>query len=416
MNIYITKALKAHFVVEKTQRNMYGGSDIIAQTILKIVQLYPQHTFYYVGSNDIDKMLNCPKNLINLDKVIKQNINKISNDKYRNRVESILNYISKNNIKFDMFMIFVFFTDLPVEYWKYNTQKGTVIKSTEINKNWCYQLAPLKYSDAPIYYYNDDLDCLKWPRDVRLPNKVYSQYKGEWNFKIFKKDATNTSDLIDVILNIEYKPIELLFLRTKKKIDWRTINKTGGFEIICNQSSDSSLKRFEYLKKWVLDYNPNQIIYGKWTKKNKEAMDKINAQIMPTPMVEMEDKMFNTKYTLVIPLNKKHPEFVTQKTYSMIYYGIIPFWCKTDYDTNNIYNKIPDYIKVETPEELYQKINELENNKELYKSILNQLYDLLEDKYFSDEIIYEMFDDILYTDGTKRDYINTNKQVIKKLF
>lgn len=145
-------------------------------------------------------------------------------------------------------------------------------------------------------------------------------------------------------------------------------------------------------------------------------MDKINAQIVPTPMVEMEDKMFNTKYTLVIPLNKKHPEFVTQKTYSMIYYGIIPFWCKTDYDTNNIYNKIPDYIKVETPEELYQKINELENNKELYKSILNQLYDLLEDKYFSDEIIYEMFDDMLYTDGTKRNYINTNKQVIKKLF
>jgi hypothetical protein len=112
-------------------------------------------------------------------------------------------------------------------------------------------------------------------------------------------------------------------------------------------------------------------------------------------MCEMEDLMFNTKYTIVIPPSKRYPEFVTQKVYSMLYYGIIPFWCKYDYDKDNLYNEFPDFIKVETPEELIEKINYLNNNPEEYKKLLYQLYDLLEDKYFDNRIIHELFDEIL---------------------
>ena len=79
----------------------------------------------------------------------------------------------------------------------------------------------------------------------------------------------------------------------------------------------------------------------------------------------------------------------------MLYYGIIPFWCKYDYDKNNLYSEFPDFIKVETPEELVEKINYLENNPIEYHKLLNELYELLEDKYFDNRFIKELFDDVL---------------------
>ena len=113
-------------------------------------------------------------------------------------------------------------------------------------------------------------------------------------------------------------------------------------------------------------------------------------------MCEMEDIMFNTKYTLVIPPSKKHPDFVTQKAFSMLYYGIIPFWCKNDYDCSNTkYSMFPDYIKVESPNELLYKINELNNDDRKYKSLLNDLYSLLDDRYFDNRIVHDIFDEVL---------------------
>ena len=363
--------------------------------MLKLIRLYPQHTFYYNGPNDIDKMEDCPKNLINLDKQIKSNLIKSSDDHNRNLIESTQKYIKEHNLTFDTFICFCFLTDVPVEYWKYNTRKGTPMKPRQMDAGSCYELVPIKDSNAPVYYFCDDISCFKWPKDLRMPTKIYSQFEGDFNFRRLRANAELTTDTEVISYHIEYRPVELFFLMDKKKIDWRNIEKTGKFEIVCNQSPDKSLKRFEYIKHWILDYIPDQVIYGKWTDNNKEALDKINARVEEIPMIQMKDQMLNTKYTLVIPLNKEYPAFITQKAYSMIYYGIIPFWCKDDYDTSNIYKEIPDYIKVKTPEEMYKKIDELENNKELYKDLMNKLYNCLHDEYFSDTLLTNIFDKIL---------------------
>ena len=47
------------------------------------------------------------------------------------------------------------------------------------------------------------------------------------------------------------------------------------------------------------------------------------------------------------------------------------------------------------PEELVEKINYLENNPIEYHKLLNELYELLEDKYFDNRFIKELFDDVL---------------------
>jgi hypothetical protein len=153
------------------------------------------------------------------------------------------------------------------------------------------------------------------------------------------------------------------------------------------------------VKKWVIDLFEDGKVYGKWTSP-KLLTDKITEcgvedKFIWKGMCEMEDLMFNTKYTIVVPPSDKYPEFVTQKVYSMLYYGIIPFWCKNDYDSKNIYSNFPDFIKVESTDELLQKIDFLNNNPEEYRKLLYELYDLIEDKYFDNRLIHEIFDEIL---------------------
>lgn len=105
------------------------------------------------------------------------------------------------------------------------------------------------------------------------------------------------------------------------------------------------------------------------------------------PILEMEDIMWKSKYTFVVPTNTKHTDLVTQKPWSMLYYGIIPFWDKNSYDTNNIYSEFPDFIKVSSPQELWEKIKYLDENEDEYRKLLNELYEVLRDEYFSNDFV-----------------------------
>ena len=84
----------------------------------------------------------------------------------------------------------------------------------------------------------------------------------------------------------------------------------------------------------------------------------------------------------------------TQKFWKMLYYGIIPFVDKNSYDTDKIL-PLPEFFRVESPEEMWQKINKLYNDKEKYAQCLNYFYSLLEDKYFNGEYIGEIFNPII---------------------
>ena len=259
-------------------------------------------------------------------------------------------------------------------------------------------MAVPKEFNIPVYYMIDDVTELKQiPYDMDKPAAIWTQCNGTTTYQHYTSPDNPVREKIQ--FPISYKPIERLWLLGKNKVDWRGYNKTNEFIVTCNAPSDQTLDKFFYIKKWVLDVFDNATIYGRWTctKAMGTEISKNNAahRFVERGICEMEDLMFNTKYTIVIPPSKKYPEFVTQKVYSMLYYGIIPFWCKYDYDKDNLYNEFPDFIKVETPEELIEKINYLNNNPEEYKKLLYQLYNLLEDKYFDNRIIHELFDEIL---------------------
>ncbi len=392
MNILISKLDTCRFTSCPDKMKTYGGFDVAALFILNIVLSYPQHTFYYIGSNDISSMSNIPSNLIDIETPIRELKKDSTKEKYEVAVEYCKQY------KFDL-AIYWYCRYAPLAEYNegYLSWKGTPLKLRECEKHFSHIMAVPKKYDIPVYYLVDDVTELqRVPYDMSAPTAIWTQMSGTTELQRY----TNKSTREKYIVPLTYKPIEKLWLLGKKKIDWRNINKTNNFIITCNAPSNQSLDKLLYINEWVFKNFSDTIIYGKWNspKVITDCIEKLGVsdRFINKGMCEMEDIMFNTKYTLVIPPSKKHPDFVTQKVFSMLYYGIIPFWCKNDYDCSNTkYNLFPDYIKVASPDELLYKISELNNDEKKYRSLLNDLYSLLDDRYFDNRIVHDIFDEVL---------------------
>ena len=390
MNILLIKTDTIRFKECQSKEITFGGVDLAALFFGSLVKLYPEHTFYLVGSNDIS-IANMPKNLVSLEEPIKNKSKESGKVKYKAGID----YCNENNISFDKALIWYGPSLAIVQYDdNYLTMKGTVRRPLQSQTRYSDGLAMATQMHIPTYYILNDarqLGCL--PLDVDDPKMVISQMNGVIHNKAYLPNSK--SDLFIRDIDVTYKPIEFLWLASKNKIDWRNFKKDNKFIIVCNGMP----YRYKYIKEWILKYLPNEVIYGKWTSPKFiwEAIERdgYTDNFKFKPMVTMEDKMFSTRYTLVIPLEKEYPSFVTQKAISMVYYGIIPFWCIYDYDSDNLYKDFPDYIKVRSPEEFYAKMNELDSNEELYTEIKNQLYDLLLDKYFTIDFVKEIFDDVI---------------------
>jgi hypothetical protein len=368
----------------------FGGVDLAAIFFRSLVKLYPEHNFYLMGSNDI-ATANMPNNLTDIYTPIKSLAKRTGKVKYKAGVD----YCKENNLHFDKAIVW-YGPSLTVAQYDddYLTCDGTVRRPLESQKARSDGLALATQLHIPTYYVlNDARQFSTFPLDVDEPAMVISQMNG-----IIKSRAYLKNDKLNTYMRemkVTYKPIEILWLLSKNKVDWRDHKKTKEFVLTVNGFP----YRLKYIKKWLFSHWPDLEVYGKWTSPKSlwESIEKqgFTKNFVFKPMSTIEDEMYDTRYTLVIPLSKDYPNFVTQKVISMVYYGIIPFWCVYDYDKENLYKDFPEYIKVKTPEEFYNKIQELNSNEELYTKIKNQLYDLLLDKYFTIDFVREIFDDVI---------------------
>jgi hypothetical protein len=126
--------------------------------------------------------------------------------------------------------------------------------------------------------------------------------------------------------------------------------------------------RLEALKKWILN-RPNSEdyhIYGKWDERFTKGFSQFQGYRTPE---EIDAVFKKTKYTLIIPIR---PHWVTSKYAEMLRVGVVPFF-HPDYDTQ--YSVLPKdhYLRVKTPQELFEKIEELEANPEKRIKIVKEL-------------------------------------------
>jgi hypothetical protein len=341
----------------KKKWNPVGGDNEKIQLILKLAELNPDDNFYIISNNDIntlnfesfDDENNIPKNIINCFSSIKRG--QLSKKIYD---DFIVDYFKSNNIKIDKAIIFsgpqsssnLDWYSKRMEFIKYNSS---------------YIFKFLNESMVPWdFIFNDPRNNFECRDLYNLPKRILGQYNFEFNFK-FKNPQKSNIEPFETKLKSEYTGIEKIFLLDAKISD--NIKTDNKLKIVLNEGTPS---RYSELKKYVLDYIDDVEIYGKWKDYNDE-------RFKGTRTFDEIKEIFNdTKYTFIIPIAKG---WVTSKYIEMISYGIIPFF-HPDYDTQK-HLKVPDFIRVSSPDELHRKIELLEHDIDLYNHILDECKSLI---------------------------------------
>lgn len=414
MNILIGKIGRSSYF-DKANWSIYAGDDspkIIYETLAKA---YPQHNFYMIGGSDLYKIradeaksqvgfkrltaqptVKVPSNIIDVfgpaKKMAKENKTLILDEE--------VNWINNNHIKFDAGIILQgpdFSVSIPNKGICCKKDKTALAHPLEMGINYS---APIMHvlNTFKVPWININEDPRYVPYNGRdLTNDeivILSQIQKDIKVDRIEGYFEKSSKMRSVTEHFVYAGTEKMFLAEKVKADFtnpdsfvaarRHYTKNNKFIMTLNGSPD----RYDFVKRWVLDKDPTVKIYGKWDEKSiKDSKYKDNFEAKG--IVEIEDLMWSSKFTFVPCFEKRLSNFVTQKVWKMIYYGIIPFWDKRTYDTDNYYKDMPDYFKVSSPDEMWQKIDELENNKELYVKYLKEYYALLDDKYFSGQFIID---------------------------
>ena len=394
-------------------------TDMMVYSMLS--QMNPDFNFYFIGPTDLHKLTEEEYNEIfpyhNVFSAWKNDIRK-SKD-----FSKIIKYFEDNNIKIDFALINTGGSSqacVPDFYPKKDGSKRSLLLSQ------LYYMAPYVYTlnklGCPVYCMADDArNVLLNFRDLyNRERKVFTQanYKLKTITHITSEtDFTLKTDLIDCI----YAHIERIDLigmpdNWKDRIDINRklkSNKENHLLVIshgngCKKiNSNLTIKnlRFQGYKEYIIDnfkdtiYNKSKI-YGKWT---EDIYEQYPNNFEDKPMIELNDILKDARYSLVY---SQIPNFVTVKPWEMIANGIIPF-IHPDYDPEHILG-LPEYVYLKNPDDLKNKIIELDNDDKLYLNILNKCLDCItkEDRdgtYINNFIMTNIANDLGFTYEPKKD-------------
>jgi hypothetical protein len=154
-------------------------------------------------------------------------------------------------------------------------------------------------------------------------------------------------------------------------------NRNTNFMVVLNEGKPS---RYGLLKEWVLDKFEDVAVYGKW---EHEAVSNDSRFKGSLHINELQKKLQDVKFTFIIPIA---PGWVTSKYIEMIHAGVIPF-LHPSYDTQK-HLPIPEFLRPNTPEEFYERMQRLINNPKQYETVLMGLRNaILKPEYYDGAFI-----------------------------
>ena len=394
-------------------------TDMMVYSMLS--QMNPDFNFYFIGPTDLYKLTEEEYNeIFPYHNVFSAWTNDLRKSK---DFSKIIKYFEDNNIKIDFALINTGGSSqacVPDFYPKKDGSKRSLLLSQ------LYYMAPYVYTlnklGCPVYCMADDArNVLLNFRDLyNRERKVFTQanYKLKTITHITSEtDFTLKTDLIDCI----YAHIERIDLigmpdNWKDRIDINRklkSNKENHLLVIshgngCKKiNSNLTIKnlRFQGYKEYIIDnfkdtiYNKSKI-YGKWT---DDIYEQYPNNFEDKPMIELNDILKDARYSLVY---SQITNFVTVKPWEMIANGIIPF-IHPDYDPEHIL-ELPEYVYLKNPDDLKNKIIELDNDDKLYLNILNKCLDCItkEDRdgtYINNFIMTNIANDLGFTYEPKKD-------------
>ena len=388
MNIVIGKIGRSIYFNEKN-RSMTAGDEEAPMMYTMLAERHPEHNFYLLGRSDLTRIRQkentdtlgsffgeepeskVPSNIIDLF----EDWDKKANDAAGIAIHDwLLTKIDNMDLQFDLGLIY--YGPMPnvgISNKGIMRLDGTgPAKSLEMFENYYAPIMHvLNIRQTPwIGLCGDPKYVPSIARDIlNEPKVVMSQTEGK--FKTKRITAYDDSlNRIDVEEDHRYAAIETIFMLNEKKVDWRDIDKDILFTIGLNggQSRDG------FIKDWFLDKGRTDVkVYGKWA---EEFTTQYPHMFEEKRIAEVEDEFYRTKYTIIPPPHQPTGNFVTQKFWKMIVYGIIPFF-HPGYDTESIL-QIPKILRIDSAEDMWEKIDYLEANPQERKAIQDKLWRFLE--------------------------------------
>ena len=398
-----------------------GGADLVLYSSLS--RMNPDFNFYFIGPNELHK---CTQE--EYDKLFpNHNVFSAWERKAKDDVNLIYEYFVKNNIKVDFSLIFV------------GMCSGINIKGFLKKKDGNYYSPLMCFQNyaAPIINTLNKLECPVYTlaEDARyitinakdLYNRerlIFSQINGD--FKTTIDHVLNSNDLDTCEFSTHkaiYSHLEKIFLmgldeHWKENIDINhKLNNTGNhFIVLSNGCGTNTINkpgtyssRLGTYKKYIIDnfkgtkYEDTKI-YGIW---DDEIYSKY-PQIQNKLMMYLGDEINDAKYTLVY---SQAPGFVTCKPWEMITIGLIPF-IHPDYDCYHLLD-LPEYLYIKDENDLLHKVEELENNPDKYKKLLQECFDSIKPEFLDGSYLNNF---IFKTIGKDLGFEYEDKKGIKSIF
>lgn len=348
-----------------------GGDNEAPLLLTKMARLNPDDEFIIITKNDIDRhreAMNLPSNL---KSVYEGASVKESKD---------INYVydKLKDVKVDGCFLISGPTanvNIPNKSFKrLDLKKG--------EKNFAKSLETFVNYVAPVHIFLNET-MIPWvmiANDIRymtlgndlmnFPKRILTQANQTIGYKMF--DSWETQNFIYDQIDAEYAHMDKICLIDK---EIEQVEKTKKFMIVLNEGKNGIKSRYKPLKDYVLDYVKDVEIYGEWNPETIGDDPRFKGSIDFPVLQEMIKEV---KYTFVVPAI---PNWVTSKWAEMVAARVIPF-LHPEYDVAR-HAPLPDFVRIKSPQDLYQKIEYLENNPEEYERILQECMNSLTEDDFN---------------------------------
>ncbi len=244
-----------------------------------------------------------------------------------------------------------------------------------------------------IAFSNDPRHCEMAANDLFVrPIAQYAQ--STWDIEHTRHVSYDDRTKVSFRSIATYFPTERMrVVDTKRPV----LQKKHGFGIICNQGAEKGghgkhvNKRWPILKDWLLDVTDLDFeVYGKWDKEILASDSRMKGSV---DSLTLRERIKEWKYSLCIPIAQG---WNTGKYSELIESGIVPF-LYPGYDSQRLVN-FPEILRLEKPEDLWERIDYLDKNDDEYQKLMNELFDLVyEEDWVSgkklNELVYSYLED-----------------------
>lgn len=386
MNVAVGKIGKKFYFSSKKWTINSGDSEVTS-TLITLAALNKNINFYIIGLNDLDSFSKEQRK----EFFPNENVFNVwdTYTKSDDRTEFVINFFRKNNIEIN----FGFLHAGPVSQVNI-PEKSYTLKSKEIakviNMSALYCAPVIHYlnvSNIPYVVLGEDPRYFPLSaRDLfNRPIGYYATYNTSCKTKYANGYlSTEIIEKNEEIKNIFYDRFFLVSEDFNKIGDYKKYNKDILIDIYTNGNGSTGVKKFKIINDYMSTFKDMKV-YGKW---NDNIVSSPN--YLDVPMIDIVDKLYRTKYTLMFHFEEGYP---SSKFWKMIYFGILPFY-HPNMDTQR-HQPVHEYLRVKSKKEFLEKIEYLEKNPDFYKEIQDYHLSQFKKEYFDGCFLNEKFHEIV---------------------